>query len=135
MKNTIVFCSTFLYRCFYFLARETIKKTLDTVIQYLANIECRAMAARNERFALANKIRFEQDKLATIKLHTDSLLIQAELVKNGVQKNSILTISLHLAGSIKIQMDYILAHYLTNKAKEKEFNKALDALLLKKGCK
>ncbi len=111
------------------------EKTLAVVTEDLANIECRAFSLRNERFELANKMRFKQDSLTTIKRHEDSLHIQQELATLTLEKDSILTSSLKLADSIKIQLDYVMKTFLTDKEKEMEFNRTLDGMLSKSGCK
>jgi len=136
MKNIIGFCSTVFITVLLFSCKSSgFQKALAAATGDLANIECRAFALRNQRFELANKMRFMQDSLAGMKLPEDSAKIQQDLAKLNVKKDSILTASLHLADSIKIQLDFVMTHYLTDKEKEQEFNRELDALLTKNGCK
>ena len=101
-------------------------------IDLLANRMCRAMSIRQERFELANKIRFAQDTLAATKNKSDSARLTKDLALYLKQKPLLLKESLSLADTIHRQLDSLVPY--TDKAAEERFNTQLDTLLSRKGC-
>ncbi len=134
MKNLCTFPAIFLLWVF-LPACSNEKKALPGIVDDLANIECRAFSLRNQRFSLANNIRFSQDSLSQLHTAKDSAAWEETFNKMNKEKDSLLAASLKLADSVKLQLDFIMLHYLTDKQKEKEFNRLLDEALIKRGCK
>ena len=97
-----------------------------------ADRTCRAISIRQQRFALANKIRFTQDTIAETKNKSDSVRLKTELAIFAKQKAVLLKESLALADTIRRQLDSIMP--FTDKAAQKRFTAQLDSLLAKKGC-
>ncbi|MEO6849000.1 MAG: hypothetical protein ABI203_02895 [Mucilaginibacter sp.] len=104
----------------------------DGRINLLADRTCRAITIRQQRFDLANKIRFAQDTLSKTKDENDSLRLKSELDNFAEQKGTLLKESLALADTIRLQLDSIMPY--TDKAAQKRFTHSLDSLLAKKGC-
>ena len=98
----------------------------------LADRMCRAITIRQQRFELANKIRFAQDTLQGTKSKTDSVRLAKSLAEYLKQKPLLLKESLSLADTIHHQLDSLVPY--TDKSAEKRFNTQLDTLLSKKGC-
>ncbi len=111
------------------------KQAIDAAINDFANIECRAMQLRNQRFKLADEIRFTQDTIIQLQQSGDTLLLHERLIKMYQQKELLHSRSSQLADSIKVQMDVITATFLSDKNKELYFNWKLDSILTIKGCK
>lgn len=104
----------------------------DSKMELLANRSCRAISIRQQRFALADKIRFAMDTLAHTKSKSDSVRLQSDLNKYSKQKDTLLKESLSLADTIHRQLDSIMPY--TDKVAQKRFTAKLNALLSKKGC-
>lgn len=98
----------------------------------LADRTCRAISIRQQRFDLANKIRFAQDTLALSKNKNDSIRLQNCLKLYLNQKDALLTSSLQLADTIRRQLDSLVPY--TDQAAQKRFKARLDSLLKRKGC-
>ncbi len=111
------------------------KQSIDGAINDIANIECRAMQLRNQRFKLADEIRFTQDTVIQLQQSGDTLLLHDRLIKMYQQKELLHTQSSQLADSIKVQMDVITTTFLSDKNMELDFNRKLDSILAIKGCK
>ena len=111
------------------------KPSKDSIIDDFANIECRAMQLKNQRFKLADEIRFTQDTIIQLQQSGDTLLLHERLIKMYQQKELLHAKSSQLADSIKLKMDVIAATFLSDKNKELDFNRKLDSILILKSCK
>ena len=111
------------------------KPSTDSIIDDFANIECRAMQLKNQRFKLADEIRFTQDTIVQLQQSGDTLALHERLIKMYEQKELLHTKSSQLADSIKVKMDVIAATFLSDKNKELDFNRTLDSILTLKSCK
>jgi outer membrane murein-binding lipoprotein Lpp len=111
------------------------KQSIDVAVNDIANIECRAMQLRNQRFKLADEIRFAQDTVIQLQHSGDTSVLHERLIKMYQQKELLHTRSSQLADSIKVQMDVIVTVFLSDKNKELYFNQKLDSILTIKGCK
>ena len=111
------------------------KPSTDALIDDFANLECRAMQLRNQRFKLADEIRFTQDTIIQLQQSGDTLLLHERLIKMYQQKELLHAKSSQLADSIKLKMDVIAATFLSDKNKELDFNRKLDSILILKSCK
>src|ERR1700761_2938595 len=80
----------------------------DAKMNLLADRTCRAISIRQERFALANKIRFAQDTLSQTKNKSDSIRLQARLKIYLNEKPILLKESLSLADTIHKQLDSLI---------------------------
>jgi len=101
-------------------------------INLLADLTCRAINIRQQRFALANKIRFTQDTLEHPKDKADSIRLATALNDYMIQKPILLKESLSLADGIRKQLDLQVPY--TDKVAEQKFNAKLDSLLRARGC-
>ncbi|MDF2432476.1 MAG: hypothetical protein JWP44_2107 [Mucilaginibacter sp.] len=101
-------------------------------LDQLAERTCRAIIIRQQRFALANNIRFTQDSLTSVNFRSDSHRLQDRLKKYMRQKDSLLKASLSLADNIRLQLDSLIPY--GDKGAQKRFTITLDSLLVKKGC-
>ncbi len=106
---------------------------LTQSINQLADLECRAINLREQRFSLANKLRFAEDSLR-LKNTSTGLEVNQNMVALQLQKDSLLKNSIALADSIKIIMEDLFAKKLTTDKSKKEFNQELNKALIKKGC-
>jgi hypothetical protein len=108
--------------------------TVNTArMNQLADRSCRAMSIRQQRYALADKIRFAQDTIGTTNDEKVKGRLQNSLKGYLVQKDSLLKVSLTLADTIHRQLDSLMPY--TDKAAQKRFTAQLDSLLAKRGCK
>lgn len=100
----------------------------EAEIKTVADLEMRAIALREKRFALANEIRFTQDTL----LRTDStdpqaIRLRATLEDLAVKKDSFLNASLVLADTIKHHIDSIADPERYSREELAEFSERLNA--------
>ena len=100
----------------------------------IADVECKAISLREQRFALANEIRFAQDTLMQTKDKTDTVRLSNKIAKLTKQKESILNQSLAIADSIKSQLDTLKSNHFTDTSITRIFNDALNDTLKKRGC-
>lgn len=101
-------------------------------LDLLADRSCRAISIRQQRFALANKIRFASDTMATLKGKNDTMRLHNELQICLRQKDSLLKASLALADTIRMQLDSMMPY--SDKAAQKQFTAKLDSTLKTRGC-
>ncbi|GAC1302210.1 MAG: hypothetical protein NVSMB24_06440 [Mucilaginibacter sp.] len=101
-------------------------------LEQLADRSCRATVIRQQRYALADSIRFTQDSLAKTKDKSQSQRLQGRLNGYLKQKGILLKTSLALADTIRMQLDSLLPY--TDKAAQKRFTASLDSILRSKGC-
>jgi hypothetical protein len=102
-------------------------------LEQLADRSCRATSIREQRYTLADKIRFTQDSLAKTKNRAGSQRLQSRLNGYLQQKDILLKASLALADTIRMQLDSLLPY--TDKAAQKRFTALLDSMMKAKGCK
>lgn len=107
---------------------------IDKMADDFAGIECRAVALREKRFALANEIRFTQDTLLNKQHITDTSRLKIKLERLNQAKETILQTSLALADSIHKQLDSLMQHHLTDATLKSKFNTALNNTLQKRNC-
>ncbi|MDB5133122.1 MAG: hypothetical protein JWR02_2871 [Mucilaginibacter sp.] len=101
-------------------------------LEQLADRSCRATSIREQRYALADKIRFTQDSLSKTKNRAGSQSLQSRLNGYLKQKEILLKTSLALADTIRMQLDSLLPY--SDKAAQKRFTASLDSILKSKGC-
>lgn len=99
----------------------------DADVERLAEMEVRAITLREQRFALANEIRFTQDTL----LRTDSgdaraAELEAKLKVFAARKDSLLVASLALADTIKQNLDSIIDPDRYSREEREAFNAQLN---------
>ncbi|MBS1525046.1 MAG: hypothetical protein JST19_05320 [Bacteroidetes bacterium] len=104
----------------------------NSKLDQLADRTCRAMHIRQQRYALADKIRFADDTLGVVKDEKTRVRLQNSMKIYLIQKDSLLKLSLALADTIQRQLDSLTPY--TNKDARKQFNADLNRLLAKKGC-
>lgn len=88
---------------------------------------------RNQRFELADKIRFTQDTL--LNSAGDTLVLNKKLLAMDAEKQALLDKSIRLADTIGKKTAILMRDYFTDKKKEIEFYRLLEIALKKKGCK
>ena len=110
------------------------QKSVDAEVQGMADLECRAIELRKERFKLADNIRFAQDSLIHTKSHTDSVRIAQELDAFTKHKQELLDSSNQLADSIKQQLDSLQKFILQKEEDKTFFNQKLSTELHNRGC-
>jgi len=98
-------------------------------------MECRAITLREQRFALANEIRFTQDTLIRANGNVDTARLQSKLGRLNMEKERMTQQSLQLADSIKQTLDSLMSHYLTQQQDKEQFNQLLNAKLKDMHCK
>ncbi len=132
MMKQLLLIVAVLVSCFFVSCNR--KSKLDDKVTYIANLECRAMVMREQRFALANQLRFAQDTLSTTKYSSDSQRLSNEIQTFSQEKNSLLQHSLQLADSIHLQLDSLRKFVFTEKNDKKQFEQKLNEALRRKGC-
>jgi len=110
------------------------KPDINKMANEFSDIECRAMALREKRFALANQIRFTQDTLLHTSNKTDTTRLKTKLQVLNSEKENILKTSLSLADSIKHRLDSLMENHLATPEDKAKFNELLKAALQKRGC-
>ena len=109
--------------------------SLEKIASDFAPMECRAITLREQRFALANEIRFTQDTLIRANGNVDTARLQSKLGRLNMEKERMTQQSLQLADSIKQTLDSLMSHYLTQQQDKEQFNQLLNAKLKDMHCK
>ncbi len=110
------------------------ESSIDEKVNQLAAMECRAITLREQRFALANNIRFTQDTLRQIRT-SDSLRLSRNLVSFDQEKEKLFGESSLLADSIRILQDSLRKFMLTTPEDQHRFDDMLRLKLEQMGCK
>jgi hypothetical protein len=111
------------------------QSSLKEIVDDFAQLECRAIALREQRFALANQIRFTQDTLLHASANSDTARLNAKLKALNVEREHTTQRSLVLADSIKQRLDSLMSKYLTKVDDKEQFNQMLHAALENMHCK
>jgi hypothetical protein len=119
----------------FLLSCHTETKEMNKMVRDFANLECRAISLREQRFELANKIRFTEDTLLQPTKTIDTLALKSKLAVLNEEKQSLLHNSLMLADSIKARMDSLNNSHPNNDNFRQQFNEMLMIELSKRGCK
>lgn len=121
--------------CIAFVSCGVQKPDVDVLAASFSNLECRAYILREQRYALADRIRFSEDSIAAIKENSEQKTrLQNNLSGYMKAKDMILANSLRLADTIRLQLDTIIQIKLHSKDRIDAFNKALSLQLNKKNC-
>ncbi len=130
-KQLFVFVALLVSCCFISCKRQSV---LDEKTNYIADLECRAVLLREQRFALANQLRFAQDTLLTAKSSSDSLRLSSQIHIFTKEKEILLQHSLQLADTIHLQLDSLRKFIFTGSNDKKLFDQKLNEVLQKRGC-
>lgn len=110
------------------------KADVKSMIDKLAGFECRAMLLKEQRFALANQIRFTQDSLVQQTSDAEKTRLQANLDALNKQKDVLVQHSLSLADTIRLQLDSLTQNQSADAKDRASFDKMLNEALEKRGC-
>ncbi|GEO08549.1 hypothetical protein [Segetibacter aerophilus] len=110
------------------------KTNVKVLVNKFADLECRAMTLREQRFELANQLRFTQDTLMQRSKQADTTRLQSRLIAFNQQKEIMLKQSLLLADSIHTSLDDIMKNQLASKSEKQAFNDMLNEALVQRGC-
>jgi hypothetical protein len=134
VRESIALLMSFIVLIFSCTSKHT-QPSLDTMVNDFAQLECRAISLREQRFALANQIRFTQDTLVQFNDKADTARLKAMLNILNTKKEYTTKQSLLLADSIKYTLDSLMSHYLTTKEDKDKFNQLLNNTLANMHCK
>lgn len=104
---------------------------VDRAVEGMLPLEARAIDLREERFALANRIRFTQDTLG--QTGSDSARLQRTLTELTARRDSLLSTSLRLADTLRRRLDSLMSHDLTERDERERFSRKLNEALTKRG--
>jgi hypothetical protein len=110
------------------------KTHVKVLVNKFADLECRAMMLREQRFELANQLRFTQDTLMQRSKQADTTRLQSRLIAFNQQKEAMLKHSLLLADSIHASLNDLMKNQLASKSQKQAFNEMLNETLLQRGC-
>jgi hypothetical protein len=110
------------------------KANMNEIVNKFADLECRAMTLRENRFALANQLRFTQDTLLNTKTKTDTARLSHNITSFNTNKEILLKQSLSLADSIKTMLNSLMKDQLATERERAKFNQMLNTTLLQRGC-
>lgn len=109
--------------------------SLKKIVNDFAQLECRAIALREQRFALANQIRFTQDTLLHASDKSNTARLNAKLKALNIKREHTTERSLVLADSIKHRLDSLMSNHLTKEEYKDQFNQMLHTTLENMHCK
>jgi len=113
---------------------NTGKPELSTMVNDFADLECRAVLLREQRFALANQIRFTEDTLLHTANKADTVRLRSNLATFAGQRETLTQHSLALADTIHTILDSLMKKHLTEKDDKTKFNEMLNNTLKDRGC-
>ncbi len=124
----------FIMVCFLSCQQKNVPDVAAIVADF-SKLECRAVHIREQRYALANTIRFTEDSMALVKdINDKKKALQDSLNSYLKTKDDLLALSLRLADTIKLKLDTIIKVQLKTKDNIAEFDKQLSAALIKQNC-
>ena len=103
--------------------------------ELMADLECKAITLREQRFTLANQIRFTQDTLLKPVSTQDSSRLEQKLFYLNSQKELLTNHSLLLADTIHNQLDSLRKFFFKKESDRTNFDQKLNELIAKRGCK
>ncbi len=110
------------------------KHTMAEEASRLAERECRAMALREQRFTLANQIRFTQDTMLKAPPGTDTMPYSEKLRFYNSEKERLTNESRLLADTIRQQLDSLQKTIINNPQEQKQFDQLLETNLQQRNC-
>lgn len=110
------------------------KTDIKALVDEFANLECRAMTLREQRFELANQLRFTQDSLLLKGNKADTIGLNLKLATLNKQKEAMLKQSLSLADSIRTTLTGLMKNQLVTENDKQTFNEMLNKTLVERGC-
>ena len=113
---------------------EVKKHDMSKTVSDFATLECEAVKLREQRFELANNIRFTEDTLMHPVDKNDTARLSKKLAELKSGKETLLNQSRAMAERIKQQMDSLMHNELKTSEDRKQFNRQLDEELKKRGC-
>ncbi len=117
----------------FFSCQQSAKHAKSSVMR-MADLECRAISLREQRFALANEIRFAQDTLLHFSTTKDTATLSDSLQIFLQKKEILLQASLQLADTIHKQLDSLRKFSFKNVDDKHAFDKKLSEELKRRGC-
>ena len=132
MYKQLLFILAVLLSCTLFACRQ--QRDVDEKVNYIADLECRAVVLRESRFALANQIRFAQDTLLKTKRAEDTLRLVQQIQTFTHEKDTLLQHSLQLADTIHLQLDSLRKFIFSDNNDRKQFEQKLNEALQRRGC-
>lgn len=131
MKKRLLAFVVFL---FFYLTSCHRQNVMDEKANYIAGLECRAVLLREQRFALANQLRFAQDTLLQKKGSYDTIRLVQKIESFKKTKVRLLQESLQLADTIHLALDSIRKFAFTGNDDKRFFDLKLQEALRKRGC-
>lgn len=121
--------------CFVVLLTACTRSTNNSQdkLKVLADRVCRAIVLRQERYKLADQIRFCQDTLLSTKSVTKKKALQEELAVFNAKKTVLVKQSLTLADSISAEMESLKLY--SDKTNRADFEKILHDKMLAKNLR
>lgn len=107
----------------------------ETIVTDFADLECRAIELRKQRYQLADDMRFADDTLiADTSGEETKARMKEKLMKLDAGKDDLVGHGLALADTIQKTLDSLIAGPLKKIEDRKEFDKLLEAELRERGC-
>lgn len=131
MKSNIFYLACFILLV---VSCNTSKPDLNKMVNDFADLECRAILLREQRFALANQIRFTEDTLLQTKNAADTVRLRSNLATFAGQRETLTQHSLALSDTIRIVLDSLMQKHLPEKDDKEKFNEMLNSTLKDRGC-
>jgi len=110
------------------------RRKLIAKVDSFAELECRAITLREQRFELANKIRFTEDSLLKVKDVATKERLKTTLDQFNKDKKVIVKASLTTADTVQHKLQDILQNQLADQKERLAFNQLLNTTLKSMGC-
>lgn len=105
------------------------KPDMAALAKQMAQVECKAMELREQRFALADEIRFTEEAIMQSKRQADTIQLAAKLQLLNDRKELLFHASMQMAEQIKHRLDSLMENELTTAEAKASFNKELNTAL------
>ncbi len=116
-------------------ACQSPKPDMGAIVNDFANLECRAIELRKQRYQLADEMRFTDDTmLSDTSSEETKARMKDKLMKLDAGKDGLVNHGLQLADTIQKRLDSLIQGPLKQMEDRKEFDKLLEAELKKRGC-
>lgn len=116
-------------------ACQSPKPDFGGIVNDFADLECRAIELRKQRYQLADDMRFTEDTmLADTSTEATKARLKSKLDALDAGKGGVVGHGLALADTIQKTLDSLINGPLQNVDDRREFDKLLEAELQKRGC-
>lgn len=110
------------------------KQNIQKAVDDFATLECKAVRLRNQRFDLANTLRYTEDSLLHSSNPQDTARLRRQVAMLQQEKERLTRQSREMANRIKLRMDSLTETQFRTREEKERFHSAVTEALKKNNC-